>query len=240
MSTANYFSFQGKLYLGNRLANGKPGKTQWVNDAATAEITLTTEKDEKTESWSGQRMTAATLQKSKKGSLKLSFETLEPDMLALGLYSKVIKTIAGTVTGEELPPELTAGDIVMLEHGTVTDLVLTDSTAPAPKTVELDEGYREENFSAGLITIGDLDDLEQPLKAAYSYGASVDLAMNTVDGSRAIIDLYRVKFNPFDALGLIHESWGNLPITADVLFDATNALDANLGGFGRWRMPEVA
>lgn len=255
MSDANYFSFQGKVYLGKRLSSGKPGPVQWVNDAGTLEVTLATEKDEKTESWSGQRMVAATLQKAKKGSVKLTFETINPEMLALGLYSKVNKSIAGTVTAEALPADLVAGDIVMLDHGNVTNLVISDSTPATPKTATLDTNYRLESEAAGMIEIVDPLALVQPFKAAYSYGASIDLAMftqpaperylildgiNTVDGSRALVDLFRVKFNPFDALGLVQESFGQLPITGDVLFDAVNARNANLGGFGRFRLPGAA
>ena len=59
------FSFQGKLYLGNRLPGGRPGALRWVGDAPKCDLTLKTETETRKESYSGNRLTSAVLQKGK-------------------------------------------------------------------------------------------------------------------------------------------------------------------------------
>ena len=56
------FSFQGKLYLGNRLPGGRPGALRWVGDAPKCDLTLKTETETRKESYSGNRLTSAVLQ----------------------------------------------------------------------------------------------------------------------------------------------------------------------------------
>jgi hypothetical protein len=57
------FSFQGKVYLGTRLAGGKPGALIWVGDAPKCDVSLQTEAEDQKESYSGNRLTSARLQK---------------------------------------------------------------------------------------------------------------------------------------------------------------------------------
>ena len=57
--------------------------------------------------------------------------------------------------------------------------------------------------------------------------------VNTVDGSRIRVSLYRAQFDPVGTLPLINDSFGALELKGSVLFDPTNATNATLGGFGR-------
>jgi len=255
MSNDNYFSFQGKVYLGTRLPSGKPGALRWINDAGKLEVALSTDTDEKTESYSGNRLTAARLPKAKKATITLSMEIASAENLALGLYSKVNKNIGGTVTSEILPDALVAGDNIALDHTGVTALVLTDSTVGTPKTLASGTSYNLDSPANGIVQILDITTpvgLTQPFKAAYTYAASVNLAMftqtaperylvldgvNTVDGSRVRVSLFRAQFDPMSALPLINEGFGSLEFKGSVLFDPTNAANANLGGFGRIELP---
>lgn len=252
----SYFSFQGKIYMGMRLSSGKPGALRWINDAGKLEITLSTDADEKTESYSGNRMTAARLSKAKKASITLSMETVSPENLALGMYGKVSNIVGGTVTGELLPSSLKVGDVVALDHTSVSDLVLTDSTPTSPKTLTPDSTYSLDSAANGMVEMIDITTqagLVEPFKAAYSYAASVNLAMftegaperylvldgiNTVDSSRIRVSLYRAQFDPIGTLPLINDSFGSLEFKGSVLFDARNASKSVLGGFGRIELPE--
>ncbi|HBO0844475.1 TPA: hypothetical protein NID24_006616, partial [Pseudomonas aeruginosa] len=49
-----------------------------------------------------------------------------------------------------------------------------------------------------------------------------------------LVDLFRCKFNPVGTLAMIHEEYGNLPLTGSVLYDPLNAGDPMLGGYGRY------
>ncbi len=97
------YSLQGKVWLGTRLASGKAGALKWLGDNSELTLKLTTEKSERIESWSGNRLTSAVLQKAKKVEITLKPNQLSSNVLALALYGTVATIAAGTVTGEALP-----------------------------------------------------------------------------------------------------------------------------------------
>jgi len=248
---SRYFSFQGKLYLGTRQSNGKPGVLTWVNDSALCDVQLQSTIDEKTESYSGNRLVAARVSKGKKANITLQLETLAASGLALALYGSVTTVTAGTVTAESFPALVAVGDTVMLDKPGVTNLVITDSTA-APKTLVQDTDYRIDSPGNGLVKILGLGTYTQPFKAAYSYAGGINLAMftqpvperylvldgiNTVTNERVRTSLFRVQFDPTDSIPLINDGFGKLTLKGSVLYDAVNATNANLGGFGRMEMP---
>lgn len=247
------FSFQGKVRLGERVAGGKPGKLRWVGDAPVCTVELSTTSENRTESYSGNRLTSATLQTAKEANLSLTLNWADGDNLALGMYGAVTNVAAGSVTGELLPTGLVAGDEVVLANGGVSALVITDS-AVTPATVP-PANYSLESADGGVVKFLNVGAFVQPFKAAYSRRASVDVTMftespperylyldgiNTVDGARVLVDLYRVKFNPATSIPLINEGFGQLELTGVVLFDSEAAADTALGGFGRIRQPAAA
>lgn len=246
------FSFQGKIYLGTRAPGGRPGALRWVGDAPVCTVALSTESETRRESYSGNRMPSATLSLGNNAELTLTLNYAEPENLALGLYGTVATSAGATVTAEPLPAGLTDGDTIVLDHGSVSELVLTDGASTA-----LEEGthYAIESVQGGVVQLLDVDGLEQPISAAYSYGATRDVTMftappperyllldgiNTIDGSRVRVRLYRVKFNPASELPLINDSFGQLELTGTVLFDSDAAMDDALGGFGKIEVPEAA
>jgi hypothetical protein len=248
------FSFQGKLYLGLRRAGGKPAALRWVGDVPKCDLTLKTETETRKESYSGNRLTSATLQKGKEAELAITFNWADIDNLLLGLHATRTAITAGTVTGEAFPAEIAANDVIALDHSTISTLVLTDSNA-APATLAANTHYRIESVRAGLVRLLNLAAFVLPLRAAYRYGARVSVAMlaarpperfllldgvNSLDGTPVQVRLYRVQFNPVSNLGLIHESFGAFEMTASVLFDPEAATDPVLGGFGTLDLPEAA
>ncbi|MBW8849694.1 MAG: hypothetical protein JF600_02830 [Xanthomonadales bacterium] len=247
------FSFQGKLYLGNRLPGGRPGALRWVGDAPKCDLTLKTETETRKESYSGNRLTSAVLQKGKEAELTVAINWADIDNLLLGLYASKASIAAGTVTGEAFPAGLAPNDVIALDHTTISQFVLTDGNA-APATLVANTHYRIESIRAGLIKLLNLATFVQPLRAAYRYGARTSVAMlttsaperflyldgtNSIDNAPVQVRLYRVQFNPVSNLGLINESFGQFELTASVLFDAEAAADPLLGGFGRLDLPEV-
>lgn len=248
---SRYFSFQGKIHLAIRQANGKPGVLAWVNDSALCEIQLESSIEEKTESYSGNRMVAARMSKGKKANITLQLETLNASALALALYSSVTTIAPGTVTAEPFPALVAVGDTVMLDKPGVTNVVITDSTA-TPKTLVLDTDYRVDSPGNGLVKILGIGTYTQPFKAAYSYAGGINLAMftqpvperylvldgiNTVTNERVRTSLFRVQFDPTDSIPLINDGFGKLTLKGSVLYDAVNASNTILGGFGRIEMP---
>jgi len=246
------FSFQGKVHLGERLSSGKPGRMRWVDDASTLNIGLTADKEERSESWSGQRLTSVVLPKAKKANFTLVVNAATAANLALALQSEAVAVATGSVTGEVLPTGLVAGDMIALDHPRISALALTDS-AGTPATLDEDTHYRIDSPAGGMIEILDPASLVQPFKAAYTHAAYTNLAMfkvpsverygildgiNTVDDERVRVLVYRMQFDPVSELALITDGLGNLNLTGSILFDAVNFRDANLGGFASVQLPE--
>ena len=241
------FSFQGKVYLGERLPGGKPGVLRWVGDAPKCDIALSTESETRRESYSGNRLTSARLQKGSDAKVSLTLNWASVDNLALGLYGKINKVVAGSVTSEILPEGLLAGDCVALDRGGISTLVITDS-AGTPATADLGTHYAIESDRAGVLRIIDPATLVQPLKAAYQHKGSVDVAMftskpperylfldgiDTISGEPVKLRLYRLQFDPSSSIPAINESFGQLELEGAALYDDESAADDELGGFGR-------
>ncbi len=241
------FSFQGKVYLGARLAGGKPGALRWVGDAPRCDVSLSTDSETRRESYSGQRLTSARLQRGSDAEVALTLNWANAENLALGLYGEVNTVAAGSVTGELLPTGLIAGDIVALDHGGVSSLVVTDSNG-TPATLTAGTHYALDSENGGVIRIISPASFTQPFKAAYSHTESQDVTMfttkpperyllldgiNTLDGSPVKVRLYRVQFDPASSIPMINDSFGQLELSGAALYDDEASLDDELGGFGK-------
>ncbi|AGG89929.1 hypothetical protein [Rhodanobacter denitrificans] len=246
------FSFQGKVYLGNRDAvTGKSQALRWVDDAAELQVKLSVDTEERTESYSGNKLTSVRLQKAKKAEFSLKLNAFSKLNLALGLATTPIDVTTGTVTAEPLPTGLVAGDVVQLDKRDVSSVVVSDS-AVTPATLIAGTDYVVDSAANGIVKILNVGSYTQPFKAAYSNAAAIRLPMftagvqerflvldgiNTVDNSRVRVSLYRCSFDPISQLDMITDSLSSLDLSGAVLFDTINAADANMGGFGRIDLP---
>jgi hypothetical protein len=253
------FSFQGKVYLGTRQSNGKPGALQWVDDASVLQIKLAADVSTRQESYSGNRLPSARLSKSKSATLTLTLSAFLANNLALGLYGQSSDVAGGSITsGQDLMPAgLQVGDVVALKYGNVSAFTLKDSASGSPASLDLGTDYEIESAAGGLIKLLNVTGFTQPFDPAYTYADGTNLAMftqpaperyllldgvNTVEGdsSPVRVELYRVVFDPISTLDLISDDFGTLELTGSVLYDSTNAADANLGGFGKLLLPAEA
>lgn len=247
------FSFQGRIYLGTRLPNGQPDRLTWVGDQSSAELSLSTENEDRTETFSGQRMQSARLRTATTVELALVLRYFNAYNVQLGLYATPNNVSAAAVTNEALPANLLAGERVMLAKGVnVTNLVVKDS-ANADLVAGTD--YRHDAANGGVIEIIDPAKFVSAGSVSYSHAAFTSLPLftansperyflldgiNTVDGSRVRAHLYRVQFNPVEGLGFINEGFGELSLSGTALFDPVMASDPLLGGFGRLEIPTEA
>jgi hypothetical protein len=246
------FSFQGKVFLGERLSTGKPGAMRWVNDAALLSIKASQGEEKQKESYSGLRQTSATISKDLEVSFDLTLTHGQAKNLALGLYGEVKTVAGGSVTAEEFPNPVAIGDIIALERGNISALVVTDSNG-TPATLVLDTDYALDDANYGRLSMLDLAAYTQPFKAAYDFAGNTDVTMftqaapvrylimdgfNTVDGSTDLlrVRMYRLKFNPVSQVDLINESFGDIKLSGTALLDTAAALDPALGGYGRMEL----
>jgi hypothetical protein len=249
------FSFQGRIELGTRLPGGKPGKLIWVGDQSSCDLAFNTENVDRTETYSGQRLQSARLRTATTVELNLVLRYGTAHNLQLGLYATPHNVAAGSVTNEVLPTGLVVGDrVVLAKPANVSALTIEDS-AGTPATLVAGTDYVLEDAHSGIVRILSLGTpaFTQPFVADYSHDAFTSLPMftsqpperylylngiNTVDGSRVRLHLYRVQFNPIESLGLINPEFGELPLSGTALFDSETAQDPTLGGFGRIELPE--
>lgn len=238
------FSFQGAVHIGERSAAGKLLKPVFAGNVPALTLELATQSTPKNESYTGSRLQIGLLQGGKTANLSLTFDQWLPSTMALALYGEKLSTASGTVTGEQLPAGVVAGDVVKLDNPFISALTIVDSTGTpvaVPHTIE--------SANAGLIKIGNLTGKTAPYLCAYEYAARESFAMftktptekylfldgiNTETQEPVLAYMYRVRFNPVGSLALINEEYGNLPMTGAVLYDAINATNDEFGGFARF------
>ncbi|MGH8039902.1 MAG: hypothetical protein ACREPD_19405 [Stenotrophomonas sp.] len=247
------FSLQGYIRLGEVDAAGKIGKMRWVGNVPEATLELSTSNTDKNESFSGKRLQIGRLATGTTAALNLTLDYWSSANLALGFQASLADITASTVTGEVFPAALVAGDQIRLDHPFASALVLTDS-ATTPATVP-PANYELVGHGKNIVEMKNVGSLQQPFKAAYSYAAAENIVLfsapgkvvflqfdgiNTETEEPVIIDLWRTRFDPVSSLGLINQEYGNLALSAAVLYDTTRAADAALGGFGRMLQKKAA
>ena len=253
MSEPTLFSLQGFVNIGELLPNGKIGKMRWLGNVPEATLQLGVETEDKKEDFSGGRNLIGRLQTGVSAAFNYTMDYWSPANLALAFNASETDIAASTVTGEAFPAALVAGDLVRLDHPFASSLVITDA-AGTPATLN-GTNYRLEGHSKNTVKILDPAALIQPFSAAYSYAAATNLVLfsrigkavfmqfdgiNTETGEAVLIEMWKVRNDPIKELGLINKAYGNMPMTSAVLYDATRATDAVLGGIGRMLQKKVA
>lgn len=246
-----YFSGQGRVLVAKRSALGRALAFALFADCSAAKMELKSNMTDIYEDQSGDKLLAAQIPGQKSGTLTLTCKQFTKTSAALGFYSAPLSIVAGTVTGEVLPPGLQAGDEIALKYGNASNLIITDSTA-TPKTLTKGTEYKENSLVFG--NVGILEDMTagayvEPLKAAYGYAAADSFPMFTqmpedryirIEGLNAaesnapvLIEVYRGKPQPFASVEWIGEAAANEDLAIGCLYDSLNAADANYGGFAR-------
>jgi hypothetical protein len=246
MST--YASFQGRVYLGKRDANGEPIEVRSPGNVAELKLSLKTDVLEHYESQTGQRTLDHRMVKQKSATVKLTIEEFTKENLALALYGNFVTGAAGTVSGEPLggvAPVI--GDRYFLAHPKVSTLVVTDSTA-TPATLALGTNYTAET-DFGAIQFLEVTGFTAPFKASYGFGVATEIGiftqplperylrlegLNTAQGNaKVLVELYRVAFDPLKEISFISDDYNKFEMEGSLLADATKPFDAALGQFGR-------
>lgn len=249
MSAPTLFSLQGYLRTAPILSDGSIGALRWVGNVPEATLQLNTDATDKNESFSGKRLQIGRITTSTTAAFNYTMDYWSSANLALAFNASEQGIAASTVTAEQFPADLIAGDLVRLAHPFVTGLTITDSASGTPATVpETNVALDSTAHSANVARIIDPASFVQPFKAAYSYAAAKNLVLfsqlgkpvylqfdgiNTETDEPVLIEMWKVRHNPIAELALIHQEYGNLAMTSAVLFDTTRDADPALGGFGR-------
>lgn len=243
-----YASFQGRVYLGARDANGNPIQVRSPGNVADLKLSLKTEVLEHFESQSGQRSLDHRMVKTKSASISLAIEEFTKENLALALYGTHVATASGTVTDEPVGGAApVVGDRYFLAHPKVSSLLVKDS-AGTPATLTLGTNYTADT-DFGAIQFLDTTGLTAPFKASYAFGDVSEIGiftqplperflrlegLNTAQGNaKVLVELYRVAFDPLKELALISNEYNKFELEGSLLADSSKPYDAVLGQFGK-------
>ena len=246
MST--YLSLQGRVYIGERDANGNPINLVSPGNVAALTLALKTDVVEHFETSTGNRSLDQQLIKSKSASCKLTAEEFTKENLALALHGTSSAVTAGTVTAEVVSTAApTLGNRYLLEHQKVSTVVITDSSV-TPATLVSGTNYTlDADFGALTFTL--VTGFTAPIKAAYAYAAVTDLGLFTAtmperfvrfegintaaSNAPVLLELYRVVFDPLKDLSFISNDFQKFELDGKLLLDSTKSTSDALGQFGR-------
>lgn len=248
MAQEMYYYGQGEVLLAP-IVNNVPGKYRKIGDVSSLKLAMELEKVEHKESYSGQKALVRSFPIGKKSTLTATLHDLNVENLALTLFGKPLITPGGTVTSETLPADMKAGDMAMLAHPGVSEVVVTDS-ATGPAT--LDPKHYSVSPHGGLTLLSlPVPPPTQPFKVAYRYAEAKAVSIFTApqplvalryeginlaeNGAPVIVDLYKVATDPLKELAFITDGGdvAGMEISGGVLLDSSKPADGDLGQFGR-------
>lgn len=240
------FSFQGKVSLAKiDLATGAVGAYRPIGNVPEFTIEMDSDQVDHFESMSGARTKDAVLVRAKSMTLAGQIEEASTENLAWATNGRIKQITGGAKTGDTSPVGMVAGSVWALKGQKITSLVITDSDSPA-NTVSPSDYALDADF--GSVTMIDVAGYEQPLIAAYTDGNTTAVTfmtddtqlyalrfegINTVDGKKVLVELYRTQKDPTGSIPLINEEFGQLSIAGEALADSTKTVDGNFGLFGR-------
>ncbi|MBB3103798.1 hypothetical protein [Azomonas macrocytogenes] len=246
------FSFsQGNVLAALIDATGITGPYFELFDVSVLTGAIAEERVQHRESYSGKRSLAVDFGISQDMTWNATLHSINTRNLALFTNGTSSDVEGGTVTGEVLPTELVAGDIIALDNPNVSGLTITDSAgtpiALAPENYELNAVHG----SVKILSIPTSPAPIQPFKAAYSFTEYSQTAflnagqkqmalryegINLADNSNGVIlDLYRVSAGLLTELALIADGTDvlGMPVTFTSLLDTRKPASGSLGRFGR-------
>ena len=242
-----YYRGQGKVYAHAREFDSvtgisKPGIGVWLGNAPAFSITLSVEKQEHRESYSGQNLIDVSYITAKNASIACTLEEFNAFNLALCLNGDSSKVAANAVDKTMTLPALAAGDAISLGEVNIDTFSLVDSGSSP-----IDAG--DYNLDKGTGTLEALAAIAAGAEAEFTtlaYDATAmftkpDLewwvrfaGLNMLDELRpTVVDLYRVKFDPVQNLGLISAELAQLEIAGTPLADQTRPSNDPFGQFGK-------
>lgn len=241
-----YYSGQGSLYAAKRdAATGKPLGFLPIGNVPSLSLDIEISKFEHKESESGNRSPDLTIVQEKKGKFTFSMESVSADNLSIGLYGVSSVVASGTVSTPEVvkvPKTAVAGMRFPTKHPKISTVVVKDGAGTTTYVKDTDYTIDAETGCIILVAGGDiLTDAAAAvgetidLQLTYSYGGYTNLeaftqsvsperylrfeGLNTVDGSRVIVDMFRAQFEPLTGYQLINEEIAAVEMKGTLLSD---------------------
>lgn len=246
------FLGQGKVLVGLRLASGLPDIMRWIGNASVFKLGLEEDTIERNESYSGNRLPLRRATRTRQGTLQITFDEFSDDNNALALIgAKTVVAAGSAVTDSPLAATVDnpakVGDSLIIGGFNLSAVTIKDSTG-SPKTLVLNTNYALDAF-AGSIDILDLTTggpYTMPLKADFTPGQRTVVGafktitpevyvrlngINTDDGSRCIVDVFRSRLSPAREFSAIGDDYADFELNGTMLADLTRLQSAAGGQF---------
>lgn len=224
--TSYYYSGQGRLGIGTRNpTTGELKDVQFVGNVTSLTLDIEVTKFEHKESMTGERAVDLTIIQERNATFSFTSESLNLDLLAVGLYGTKSSVTGASVTNE----------VHLARRGYAIPLLFPDVSALSIETVTgatpLVEGTDYDvDYEFGLVyiraasTVVDADPGEN-VNIDYTYATHDKLesfttgtpperylrfeGLNTIDGSGRLLEIPRAAFDPLTGLEFINEELGS-------------------------------
>lgn len=246
-----YFSGQGVVYAATRNTNGTVDADAFrdLGNVPALRLTLETDVLEHKESRSGSRLSDLRIVRERTASVTMTLESFTKENLMMLLYgtSQVVAGATVSAGSPEIFPTVAVGDVVALANTNLTSFTSLVDSAGSPLTLTPNTHYTVD-LKGGMVTMLAIPGT-QPYRAAYVHATKDVVPMfkagqverflrfsglNTANSNKgAVVELYRVVFDPVSDFDLITDELAQYELTGSVLYDSTRDADGTLGGFGR-------
>jgi hypothetical protein len=245
------YSGQGPAFWSPRNASGDPTVYNWFGNASEATVGLATETLTHKESYTGQRNVDARIITEISATLAVTTDDFKESNMELATYGTGSQIATTNVTNETVVDHapLVGERYALKNTGRVSSVVLTAAggaiTAGTHYTVD----------ASGVIVF--LTSVSGPIVASYTNAASRQVGVFktsapeihiridglntatsvTVSGSsdyeRSILDIFKCRLDPTEALNFINDEFGTMVLNGSPLVDETKAASAAGGQFMR-------
>lgn len=231
---SRYYRGQGKLFLGDRDANGNPVGLVFIGDLSSAEMTPQIERDQVIENVTGSGGIGASWLRSSQFNMQLTMRSIRKEHLEAALHGTALTKVSGSITAEAHTVKL--GKFSRLQHTNVSTVVVKAS--PGGTTISAANNYvvypaegMIEWLAGGTVTDAQNVTIDYGYAAQYHVPSApnnvakylVFAGKNTADSDKQTrCEIYRCKLDP-GVLSLITESAGEIPMSGVVELDSLRA-----------------
>lgn len=239
-----YYSGQGICLMGQRNeTTGKPEGMLAIGNVPELTLTIESTIEEHKESWSGNRTVDETISTETSVSVAITFESFDPDLLALGLLGTSTAHVANVANDETEDIILFDDKWTYLDKVAINDFVITVGAVGA--VVDVDYVVNEGGGAVKPISVANgatnhITGAETAGGAAvtvtYGHTAQHDIqalltsaptryfifdGLNTQDNMKAVrLEIFKLQTQPFSGLGYINDGIAQGSVTALALADS--------------------
>lgn len=240
-----YYSGQGTLYVGQRNpTTGRPQGLVSVGNVPSLELSIEVTKFEHKESESGNRTVDLTIVQEQNMTFNMVMESINSRNLAMAFFGSDSQIPSEEVEDEEVilyaPLDADTPMKSPLAHINIdaeTGIVLEDSLSAAMTEGE-DFAVDYETGTVWALEGWSGASLPDTCTVTYTHKGYPKVSgftqtnverylrfegINTVNGDRVVVDLFRAQFDPAQSFPLINDEVAQLQITGNVLRDTLNA-----------------